>query len=75
MIRTLCTIPAIKAAVRAGHHVLCMGGGYEVIEDSVPQFLIHHIGSDYYIGLHGAHGTKYADKLNGSDFYYIEERT
>jgi len=63
------TIPEIKQAVDAGNVVRCDGGGYEVIKDSIGQYLIHHIGSDYYIGLHGRAGTKYAEKLNGRGFF------
>ena len=63
------TIEEIKQAVDAGQTVRCDGGGYEVIKDSIGQYLIHHIGSDYYIGLHGRAGTKYAEHLNGHGFH------
>ncbi len=71
-IRTLHTIQDIKAAVDAGHDVRCNGGGYHVIADSIGQYLIHFPPNDNFIGLHGMAGTKYADKLNGTDFYYVE---
>ena len=69
---TLTTIPEIKAAVDAGKQVRCDGDGYEVIKDSIGQYLIHFRTSDYYIGLHGRAGTKYAEKLNGRNFYTVE---
>ncbi len=67
------TIEEIKAAVDAGEEVRAGNDGYEVIKDSIGQYLIHHIGSDYYIGLHGRAGTKYAEVLNASDFYTRRE--
>ena len=69
MIEFLKTPDEIRAAVDADNIVRCDGGGYEVIKDIYGQYLIHFIGSDYYIGLTGREGTKYADKLNGRDFY------
>lgn len=71
MSQALNTISEIKAAVDAGQKVFCDGGGYEVIKDSVGQYLIHFLGGDgkYYIGLHGLEGTEYAEVLNGKDFY------
>jgi len=62
------TIGDIKAAVDSGKRVVCDNGNYEVIKDHIGQYLIHFMHSDYYIGLHGMEGTKYADKLNGKDF-------
>ena len=67
--RTLKTIPEIKAAVDAGERVYCDTLGYEVIKDGIGEYLIHFIGSDYYIGLHGKKGTEYAERLNGSHFF------
>lgn len=67
--KQLTAIPEITAAVDAGHDVRCDGGGYEVIKDSTGEYLIHFRASDYYIGLHGRAGTKYADHLNGRGFY------
>ena len=66
---TLDSIAQIKAAVDMGFPVRCDTDGYEVIRDSIGQYLIHFIGSDYYIGLHGREGTAYENKLNGSLFY------
>ena len=67
--RTLRSINEIKAAVDSGADVRCDGGGYEVIRDSIGQYLIHQLGSDYYVGLHGMPGTEYAAQLNGEKFY------
>ena len=69
MSRNLNTIEDIRAAVDAGETVRCDGGNYEVIKDSLDQYLIHFRGSDYYIGLHGMEGTEYERVLNGKDFY------
>jgi hypothetical protein len=70
--RELHTIAEIKAAVDAGEPVRCDGGGYEVIRDSIGQYLIHFIPTDYYIGLHGMEGTQYANCLNGRGFYVTD---
>ena len=71
MKQALHTISEIKAAVDAGQKVFCSGGGYEVIKDSVGQYLVHYLGGDgrHYVGLHGMEGTEYAEVLNGKDFY------
>ena len=53
------TIEDIKNAVDAGKTVLVNNGAYEVIKDSVGQYLIHCISNDNYVGLHGRKGTKY----------------
>jgi len=66
------TINEIKSAVDAGHDVRCDNGHYEVIKDSIGQYLIHFMGSDYYIGLHGREGTEYADHLNGANFRTVK---
>lgn len=68
-IRTYHSIEDIKAAVNRGETVRCNGGGYRVIKDSIGQYLIHFPPNDNYIGLHGMAGTKYAEQLNGRDFY------
>lgn len=66
---TLETAAEIRAAIDAGHKVKCNGGGYDVIKDSIGQYLIHFPPNNNYIGLAGRAGTKYADHLNGRDFY------
>ena len=66
------TIQDIKTAVDAGKVVKCNNGSYSVIKDSLDQYFIKFDGSDHVIGLHGAAGTEYADKLNGSNFHTIE---
>ncbi len=67
---TLETIAEIKAAVDAGKDVRCNGGSYRVLKDSIGQYLIQFLPErDNYTGLHGRAGTKYADHLNGQQFY------
>jgi len=64
------SIADIKAAVDAGADVRCNGGSYKVIKDSIGQYLIKFLPErDNYVGLHGRAGTKYAETLNGGDFY------
>jgi len=64
---------AIRRAADTGN-VQLGSGGYSVIKDSIGQYLIKSGGgaSAHCIGLTGQRGTKYADKLNGTDFYYYE---
>lgn len=66
---TLETAAEVRAAVDAGHTVKCNGGGYDVIKDSIGQYLIHFPPNNNYIGLAGRAGTEYEDHLNGRDFY------
>jgi len=65
----LTTIPEIKAAVDRGEIVYVASDSYKVIKDSIGQYLIKCGFNDYCIGLHGQEGTKYANKLNGTNFY------
>ena len=68
--QTLETIEDIKRAVDRGHDVRCNGGSYRVLKDSIGQYLIQFLPErDNYVGLHGRAGTKYADHLNGQQFY------
>ena len=55
----------IRKAVDNGKVVYCDTDAYIVIKDSIGQYLIHFIDSDYYIGL------TWMDKktLNGTKFY------
>jgi hypothetical protein len=64
----LCTADEIRAAVDAGKPVYCGSTSYIVLKDSIPQYLIHHIGSDYYIGLTHRDG----QTLNGTAFFMLE---
>ena len=63
------SIKEIKAAVDAGKTVYVDSDGYQVIKESIGQYLIHFTGSDYYIGLHGREGTQFENNLNGTHFY------
>lgn len=60
---TLTTLEQIQSAVDSGLTVYCDNDHYVVIKDKIGQYLIHAVGSDYYIGLNGASG------LNGTKFY------
>tara|TARA_B100001094_G_scaffold256576_1_gene255828 strand:+ start:3150 stop:3410 length:261 start_codon:yes stop_codon:yes gene_type:complete len=46
-------IRIIKQSVRSGHTVYAGTTNYEVINDSIGQWLIHSKFNDHYIGLHG----------------------
>ena len=70
--KELTTKEEIKAAVDAGAKVFADTTAYEVIKDSIGQYLIHHTGSSYYIGLHGLEGTQYQNKLNAKRFFTAE---
>lgn len=65
-------IAAIKAAVDSGVTVYADTLAYHVIKDDIGQYLIHCTVNDSYIGLHGMEGTKYAEVLNGSEFFTTE---
>ena len=69
------TIERIKAALDAGLRVtLKSNSNYEVIKDSIGQYLIAYCpGSmaENYIGLHGREGTKYADQINMSGDWIV----
>jgi len=58
------TIQQIKEAINNGKRVFWHHRGYEVIKDSIGQFLIHCNMNDTYIGLHGMKGTEYENKAN-----------
>ena len=45
------TLEEIKQAIEDGKTVCWASEAYEVIKDSVPQYLIHCIFNDHYIGL------------------------
>jgi len=67
------TIELIKQAISNGKQVLLYNGAYEVICDSLGQYMIHCISNDNYIGLHGLEGTKYEHVTNYpiEDFYIV----
>lgn len=69
---TLEGIAAIKAAVDSGATVYSDTLAYRVVKDDIGQYLIHCTVNDSYIGLHGMEGTKYAETLNGSEFFTLE---
>lgn len=66
------TAAAVKAAVDSGATVYTDTLAYKVIRDDIGQYLIHCTVNDYYIGLHGMEGTKYAEQLNGTIFFTAE---
>lgn len=65
------TAKEIKSAVESGNRVFSGSDAYEVIKDRTGQWLIWCSLNGYCIGLTGAAGGKYADQLNGSDFYSV----
>lgn len=69
---TLTTIPEIKEAVSAGKKVYSDTTAYEVIKDSIGQYLIVCRLNNHCIGLHGMEGTPYENKLNGKTFFTAE---
>jgi hypothetical protein len=56
------TLEQIKKAVDDGFRVVA--GPYEVIKDSIGQYLIHCLLNDHYVGLHGQEGTKHEHVTN-----------
>ena len=67
------TVQEIKQAIDEGKQVHLYGGSYEVIKDNIPQYLIHCLCNDNYIGLSGMEGTKYENVANypEKDFYIV----
>lgn len=63
------TIAEIKQAVDNGDKVYCGNDLYQVIKDSIGQYLILCASTNYCIGLHGMKGTKHENALNGENFY------
>jgi hypothetical protein len=57
------TAAAIEAAIDAGHRVFWATLNYEVIKDSVPQYLIWSRFNDYYIGLTDIRGNLRAGEV------------
>jgi hypothetical protein len=66
-------INEIKQAIDTGKRVYWSNTGYEVIKDSLNQYLIICSINDHCIGLHGMKGTRFENKLNGkeSDFFIV----
>jgi hypothetical protein len=64
-------IKQIKQAVDSGKKVYWSNKAYQVIHDSIGQWLIHCSINNNCVGLHGMKGTKYENVLNGeeSDFF------
>lgn len=69
MIKELTIIDDIKSAVDKGETVYSDNEAYKVIKDSKGQYMIKCTLNGYCIGLHGAVGSQYEDKLNGTNFY------
>lgn len=68
--RTALTTPQeIKDAVDAGKTVYAGSGIYLVIKDKIGQYLIKCTANGSCVGLTGQEGTKYENRLNGSDFH------
>ena len=65
----LTTIEEIKQAVDEGKTVYMENEGYQVIKDNTGQYMIKCTLNGYGIGLHGAEGTEFERKLNGTNFY------
>ena len=67
------TVQEIKQAIDDGKKVHIYEGSYEVIKDSISQYLIHCLCNDNYVGLSGREGTKYENVANypEKDFYIV----
>lgn len=66
-------IQEIKAAVDAGKSVKWVNDGYNVIKDSIGQYLIVFEGNKSAICLTGREGTPYENVLNGKEHeFYIK---
>ena len=63
-------IRIIKQSVKSGHRVFAGNTNYEVINDSVGQWLIHSKFNDHYIGLHGNLEMGYG--LNSTGPFFIK---
>jgi hypothetical protein len=64
---SLRTADEIRAVVDTGRPVYCGNMGYIVLKDTIPQYLIHHIGTNYYIGLTHTDG----QTLNSRNFFTL----
>ena len=65
----------IKQAVDSGKTVYWSNNAYQVIKDSIGQYLVKCSLNDSCIGLHGQIGGKYEHVLNGApDQFYMENR-
>ena len=69
----LSTVQEIKQAVNEGKTVYDGNEAYTVIKDKKDQWLIKCSINGYCIGLHGMEGTPSENRLNGTDFYYINQ--
>jgi hypothetical protein len=67
--KTLTDINDIKKMVDEGKTVYSSNEAYQVIKDSKGQYMIKCTLNGYCIGLHGAVGSEYENKLNGTNFY------
>lgn len=67
------SIKEIKDAIDKGDKVELYDGTYEVIKDSIGQYLIHCKCNDNYVGLHGQEGTRHENTTNypNRDFYIV----
>ena len=63
------TLEQIKQAIEDGKKVYWASKSYEVIKDSVPQYLIHCIPNNHYIGLTWRDGVT----LNGKEEEFFTE--
>lgn len=62
----------IKEALSKGNTVYWKNENYQVIKDSLGQYLIHSKCNDSYIGLYGKKGTKFENIMNGKEIDFIE---
>jgi len=69
---TLNTPEEIKSAIDAGKTVYAGSGIYLAIKDTKGQYLIKCTANGSCVGLTGAEGTKYENRLNGSDFHTFD---
>ena len=65
------TIEQIKQAVDDGQTVHVGNLAYVVIKSKFGEYMIKCTLNDHCIGLHGREGTKYANRLNGENFFMI----
>lgn len=69
--KVLKTPQEIKEAVNQGQTVYAGSSLYRVIKDSKEQFLIKCTINGYCVGLTGAEGTPYENRLNADNFFTV----
>ena len=65
------TYQEITSAVDDGQKVYVGNLAYIVIKSKFGEYMIKCTLNDHCIGLHGREGTKYANRLNGENFFMI----